>query len=89
MFGLLPAYGLFVRHATNVTVERFEVSFAKPDERPAIVLMDVAGIDFDRVKAQRAPGVPFFVLRGVKDFSTRAVAGLPDLQRTSVENESL
>ena len=89
MFGLIPAYGLFVRHAENVTIERLDVSFAKPDERPAVMLMDVAGIEFDRMKAQRAPGVPLFVLRGVKDFSTRAVAGFADTQRASVEQESL
>ena len=29
MFGLLPAYGLFVRHAKNLTVERLDVSFTK------------------------------------------------------------
>ena len=38
MFGLLPACGLFVRHAKNVSVEHFETSFAKEDTRPAIVL---------------------------------------------------
>ena len=89
MFGLLPASGLFVRHATNVVVERFEVSFAKPDERPAIVLMDVAGIEFDHVKAQRAPGVPLFVLRKVSDFTTRAIPGLADTHRATIEQESL
>ncbi|MEO5957709.1 MAG: glycosyl hydrolase family 28 protein [Opitutaceae bacterium] len=89
MFGLLPAYGLFVRHATNVVVERFEVSFAKADERPAIVLMDVAGIEFDRIKAQRAPAVPLFVLRDVKIFSARSVTGLPDTVRAVAGNETL
>jgi polygalacturonase len=89
MFGLLPAYGLFVRHAANLTVERLEVSFAKEDKRPAIVLMNVAGVEFDHAKAKRAAGSPFFVLRGVKDFSTRAASGLADTHRTSVENESL
>ncbi|HEX2851892.1 MAG TPA: glycosyl hydrolase family 28-related protein [Opitutaceae bacterium] len=89
MFGLLPAYGLFVRHATNLTVERLEVSFAKEDQRPAVVLMNVAGITFDHAKAERAASAPFFVLRGVKDFSTRGAAGLADTRRASVENESL
>jgi polygalacturonase len=89
MFGLLPAYGLFVRHATNVTVERFTTSFAKEDERPAIVLMDVAGIEFDRVKTQRAASAPVFVLRGVKEFSSRGATGIPDAQRAVAENETL
>jgi hypothetical protein len=53
------------------------------------VLMDVSGIEFDRIKADRADRAPFFVLRGVKDFATRAVSGMPDVRRESVENESL
>jgi hypothetical protein len=88
-FGLLPAYGLFIRHATNVSVERFEASFTKEDERPVVVLMDVDGIEFDHVKAERAPKAPFFVLRNVKDFSAHATTGMPDVQRSVVENESL
>jgi hypothetical protein len=87
MFGLLPAYGLFVRHATNVVIESFDVSVTSPDERPAVVLMNVTGIEFDRVKAQRGAGQPLFVLRSVKDFTTRAVTGLLDMKRASIENE--
>ncbi len=89
MFGLLPAGGLFVRHVSNLTVDRFELTSTKDDERPSVVLMDVAGAEFDQLKAQRAPGVPLFVLRGVKDFSTRAARGLTDTQRATAENESL
>jgi polygalacturonase len=89
MFGLLPAYGLFVRHAANLTVERFEASVLKADERPAVVLMDVANVEFDRVKAQRPADGPLFVLHNVRNFSTRAVAGIADLQREHAERETL
>jgi polygalacturonase len=89
MFGLLPAYGLFVRHAKNVTIDDLEIGFAKDDGRAAIVLMDVAGITFDGVKAQRAADVPRFALRNVTDFTARNVAGLPDTQRAIAANENL
>ena len=88
MFGLLPAYGMFVRHAKNLAVENLDVNFAKEDTRPAVVLMDVAGIDFARTKAQRGTGAPFFVLRGVTDFSAQGCAGLADTKRAAAENES-
>jgi hypothetical protein len=88
MFGLLPAYGMFVRHAKNLTVERLDVSFAKEDTRPAVVLMDVADIEFARAKAQRGAGVPFFVLRGVTNFSAEGCTGLADTRRASADNES-
>lgn len=89
MFGLLPAYGLYVRHAARVTFRDVEFGFMKDDTRPAIVLDDVAGAEFDHVKAQRAGDAKLFVLRNVKDFTTRAVAGLADTHRDSAENESL
>ena len=89
IFGLLPAYGLFVRHAVNVTIRDVEVGFAKEDGRAAIALMDVAGIEFDHVKAQHATGAPFFALRKVDDFSVHQVPGLPDTRRARIEQEDL
>jgi len=89
MFGLLPAYGIYVRHAGHVAFRDVTVGFAKDDTRPAVVLDDVAGAEFDHVQAQRAGGAPFFVLRKVSDFVTRACPGVADTQRSTAENESL
>ena len=89
MFGLLPAHGLYVRHAKNLTVRDFTVTFAAADTRPAVVLDDVAGASFDRVKISRAPAAPSFVLRHVSDFTTRLTPGLPDTHRATAEQESL
>ena len=89
MFGLLPAHGLYVRHAKNLSVRDVTVSFAAADTRPAMVLDDVAGAHFERVKMSRTPAAPLFVLRHVSDFTARSISGLPDTQRTTAENESL
>ena len=89
MFGLLPAHGLYVRHAKNLSVRDVTVSFAAADTRPAIVLDDVAGAHFERVKMSRSLAAPLFILRHVSDFTSRAISGLPDTQRTTAENESL
>ncbi|MBI5768094.1 MAG: right-handed parallel beta-helix repeat-containing protein [Verrucomicrobia bacterium] len=89
MFGLLPAYGMFVRHARGLTVDRLDLRFTKEDTRPAIVLLDVAGADFTRVRAQRSTGVPFFVLRDAKDFSASSCPGLPDTTLATADHRSL
>ena len=70
-FGILPAYGLFIRHAKNIEVHNMNVYFIKEDTRPAVVLMDVDRVSFNNMKAQRAKDVPFFVLRDVKNFSAK------------------
>jgi hypothetical protein len=70
-FGLLPAYGLYARHVTNLTVRNFDVSFINEDTRPVVVLDDVANATFDAFKAQRGAGAPYFWLRQVGNFTVR------------------
>jgi polygalacturonase len=89
MFGIVPAYGLFVRHVEGLTVENLDIGFEQPDERPAFVLMDVARADFDRVRAERAPGQALFVLRDVSSFSATSVEGLDDRRLAEVPDMNL
>ncbi len=77
MFGTLPAYGFFLRHARNVTLRGVEVAFEKDDLRPAFVLHDVVGVHFESVKARLAQGVPLVRLRDVRDLTARDTPGLP------------
>jgi hypothetical protein len=69
MFGMLPAYGFFIRHTTGVELNSVDVSFMKEDLRPAFVLDQVKGVDFQHVKAQKAAGAPTFVLQNAEDVS--------------------
>ena len=78
MFGVLPAYGFWVRHAAGVRMDGVEVGFMKEDRRPAFVLDDVRGADFHGVRAQRGAGAPTFVLRDVTDVRVTHSAPLPD-----------
>jgi len=89
MFGTLPAYGFFVRHARNLTLRDVEIGFMKEDGRPAIALHDVTGAHLDHVDAQRVPDVPFLVLRDVRDLVLRAIRGVPDASRERVDRESI
>ncbi len=45
-----PAYGLYVRHAKNVTVDNFRVRLQNADARPAVVMEDVQGIVLNNLK---------------------------------------
>ena len=50
MFGTTPAYGLFIRHAKNVTLRDIDLSTMKPDARPAIVTQDALDVRSENVK---------------------------------------
>jgi len=84
MFGTIPAYGLYVRHAKNLRVRDFTVAHAGAEARPAVVLDDVAGASFDHFQGQRPAGAPCMVLRSVTEFSARDCAGIVDVRMHSV-----
>lgn len=43
-FGVIPAKGMMIRHARNITLDGIHFSFAEPDERPLMAFDDVEGI---------------------------------------------
>ncbi|MBR5924465.1 MAG: glycoside hydrolase, partial [Bacteroidales bacterium] len=51
-FGVTPAYGLYVRHAENVTVRNLKIRMKNADVRPAIVLEDIDNWHFSNIDAQ-------------------------------------
>ena len=89
MFGTLPAAAFYIRHVKGLEMHHVDVSFDAADARPAFVLDDVAGADFQHMKVQRFEGVPYFALKQVTDFSTQFVRSLGDLRREKVDQEML
>jgi len=78
MFGVLPAYGFYIRHAKNVELSNIEMHLLKDDFRPTVVLDNVNGIDFINIKAQHIPNIPTFLLKNVGNFTTRLSLDIPD-----------
>jgi polygalacturonase len=89
MFGTLPTYGFYVRHARRVTVDQMDLSTMADDARPPIMLYDVAGVTFRNTRVQAAAGVPAFKLNQVADFATERFAGVADQQREQAADESI
>jgi polygalacturonase len=87
MFGELPAYGFFIRHAKGVSLSNVEISYLSEEFRPPFVLDDVNGVSFNHVTAQKAGDVPTFVLRNVLDFTTHGTKGIADTHLDRVEQK--
>jgi polygalacturonase len=66
MFGTLPAYGFFIRHARGVALRDVSVGFERHEGRPPFVLRDVRDVHLGHVRAQRPDSAPFCVLRDVR-----------------------
>lgn len=56
MFGTLPAYGFYIRHATNISLEGIQLSTKTQDLRPAICLDDVHQSTFNRLQIHSSEG---------------------------------
>jgi hypothetical protein len=69
MFGELPAWGFYVRHAEGVVLRNVRLRLKEADFRPAIVCDDVDGLVFDRCRLAKRGGQPAVVLRGVRAMS--------------------
>jgi hypothetical protein len=89
MFGMLPAYGFFIRHARGIELNNVEVGFMKEDRRPAFVLDSVKGVDFQHVKAQKGSGAPGFVLIHVEGFTVHGSPLMPDARLEKVERKEM
>ena len=87
MFGVLPVYGFYVRHASGITFDNVEVSFENSDARPAFMLEDVQGAEFFRTNAELSGGAKMFILRNVADFTFAQSRRAADAKYEKVERK--
>jgi len=55
--GTMPAYGIFARHVKDLELANITFSFDAEELRPALVGVDLDGVEIDNFKAQLADGV--------------------------------
>ncbi|RYG63958.1 hypothetical protein EON80_20160 [bacterium] len=80
-FGVMPAYGFFLRHVKGITLDNIQLHTLTGDARPPFSLVDVDGAEFFRIKAQRGMGVPVFDVEKSANLTLRMVDGVKDRQR--------
>ena len=78
--GVMPAYGVFARHVRGLELSNIHVSFENEDLRPAMVCVDVDGLDVDNFKAQLVTGVPAARFDDVKSLVVRNSPVLDDVK---------
>lgn len=88
-FGVIPAYGFFIRNVKDLKMNDVEVCFLKEDLRPAFILDHVDGADFQHIRAQKAEGIPVFTLKQVKNFNLFNSGQLPDTKLQDVDQKQL
>lgn len=58
MFGLLPAYGLYIRHARDIRLSGITIRSRKKDSRPGIVVAETERFNFTGLDIATTPAAP-------------------------------
>ena len=69
MFGTLPSYGFYIRHAKGITFSDIKIRTAQKDYRPAIALDDVKDVVFRFLDIPKIENTPLFQLKKTDGFS--------------------
>jgi parallel beta-helix repeat protein len=78
MFGEMPTWGFFIRHAKGVTFKNVVIKTKNSDYRPAVIVMDAEDIKFQNSEFQQLSGIPTLVSKDVKNLKLEKVKGLTD-----------
>jgi len=70
MFGELPSWGLYVRHAKGITLDQVKIILKQQDFRPAMVFDNVIGLDLKSVSVPKDAVLPVLVYKDVEKLST-------------------
>lgn len=79
-FGTLSAWGMFVRHVKNFSVDRVELRSLTADARPVVYLEDVTRATFDRTILSASAGTAKLAVKNVHGLSIQHCEGLRDLE---------
>jgi len=71
MFGELPSWGLYVRHAAGIKMKNVTMKYIENDFRPAFVFDDVKGIDMTDVTIPAATEMPVILFNNTTGIETK------------------
>jgi len=89
MFGTLPAFGFFIRHANGVTLDNVEVRFENQDTRTAFAIRDVTDVDLHHARADKVAGSPTCTLDTIDEFRLTTSRPVPDTILDHVDHTEL
>lgn len=77
MFGELPAWGFYVRHAEGIVMKNCTVTLKETDFRPALVFDDVKKLTLEKVSVPASATLPAIIYRQVQGL-TQSQLTLPN-----------
>jgi hypothetical protein len=82
MFGELPAWGFYIRHADGIKIRNMKLLCKGVDYRPALVADDVHGLDLNTLIIPRVPAQPATLMNKVTNLNSQNIK-LPNVASNS------
>jgi len=77
-FGIMPAYGFYVRHVEGLKLENIDINYLNEDQRPPLLFDDVKRAEIRFMKAQVAGSVVPVVIKKSDDITLFQSLNLPE-----------
>jgi polygalacturonase len=87
MFGTLPSYGFYIRHAKGIMFSDIKIRTTQKDYRPAFALNDVNDVVFRFLNIEKVENMPLFQLKKTLNFSLFQSPPYTDKKISSTLNE--
>ena len=87
-FGIIPAYGFFIRHVKNIELNNVNLYLLGNETRPAMILNDVKGIKLRNVTTDKGTDSRTLVMKDVSELSIKDSTPLKDKNDKKIESKS-
>jgi polygalacturonase len=65
----VPSYGIYARHVKNLEIDNLTVDCIKEDQRPAMICIDVDGLEIEKFKAKIIKNIPVAQFENVRNLN--------------------
>lgn len=89
MFGIIPSYGIFIRHARMVNLENIDFSFENTDKRPPLMFDDLIGATIRFVTGQKDKESSSLVVKKCSNIQIFESLGIKNMTVKSEEEKAL
>lgn len=73
MFGELPAWGFYIRHADGIKIKNMTLKYKKDDFRTACIFNDVVGLNLNEVKIPTVKTYPVIIFKNAANPLLKAI----------------
>ena len=89
LYGEIPAYGFYIRHASELILEDIDITYLKKDERPVFIMEDVSNSTFRNIETGVIDSNKTILLKDVQNLRFKNVGNVKKKKIKKVDSLEL